>query len=153
MTDDDLVELAAGMRALSEQVAEGDSVDGPLERLVLVAVERVPGVRWASVSMLRGGRFTTAASTDDKAVRADVVQYEIGSGPCVDAVLQDSLYVTGKLCSDPRWSEWDQWISTEVGVNSVLAQRLHLQDQGEVAGHNLYPTSTTPSTGRRLGSP
>lgn len=126
------------MRALSEQVAEGDSVDGPLERLVLVAVERVPGVRWASVSMLRGGRFTTAASTDDKAVRADVLQYEIGSGPCVDAVLQDSLYVTGKLCSDPRWSEWDQRISTEVGVNSVLAQRLHLQDQGVVAGLNLY---------------
>ena len=138
-TDYDLVEVAAGMRALSERVAEGESDDGPLDRLVLVAVERVPGVRWASVSMLRGGRFTTAASTDDKAVRADVLQYEIGSGPCVDAVLQDSVYVTGKVCSDPRWSEWGQRVSTEVGVNSVLAQRLHLQDEGGVvAGLNLY---------------
>ena len=92
MAEYDLVEVAAAMRSLSQRVADDDGDRGPVQRLVEVAVERVPGARWASVSMLRGGRFTTAASTGEQAVHADVLQYEIGSGPSVDAVLRDSLY-------------------------------------------------------------
>ncbi len=135
----DLVDVAAAMRTLSQQVAEGDGDRGPLEWLVAIAVERVPGARWASVSMLRGGRFTTTATTGEQAVRADVLQYEIGSGPCVDAVLGDSLYVTGEVSTDSRWSEWGRRASAEVGVHSVLSQRLHLYDQsGVVAGLNIY---------------
>ena len=137
--DYDLVEVAAAMRSLSQRVAEDDGDRGPLNRLVTVAVERVPGARWASVSMRRGSRFTTAASTGEQAMRADALQLEIGSGPCVDAVLRDSVYVTGKVCSDARWSEWGQRVNAEVGVNSVLSQRLYLQDQSAVvAGLNLY---------------
>jgi len=140
MAEYDLVEVAAAMRSLSQRVTEDDDDRGPVQRLAEVAVERVPGARWASVSMLHGGRFTTAAWTGEQAVRADVLQFEIGSGPCVDAVLGDSLYVSGKVCSsDARWSEWGQRVNAEVGVNSVLSQRLHLQDQsGVVAGLNLY---------------
>ena len=107
--------------------------------LVGVAAERVPGARWASVSVLRGGRFTTAASTAEQAVRADVLQYEIGSGPCVDAVLKESLYVTGEVSTDTRWAEWGRRANTEVGVNSVLSQLLRLQGHDEVvAGLNIY---------------
>lgn len=135
----DLVEVAAAMRSLSKRVAEHDRGGGPLESLVDIAVERVPGARWASVSMLRRGRFTTEASTGDHALRADLLQYEIGSGPCVDAVLEDSVYVTGDVSSEPRWSEWGQRAAAEVGVTSVLSQRLHLEDQnGVVAGLNIY---------------
>jgi hypothetical protein len=127
------------MRSLSQRVAEGDGERGPAQRLVEVAVQRVPGVRWASVSLLRGGSFTTAASTGEQAARADVLQYEIGAGPCVDAVLRDCLCVTGEVCGDSRWSDWGQRVNAEVGVNSVLSQRLHLPDQrGAVGGLNLY---------------
>ena len=135
----DLAEVAAAMRSLSQRVAQDDGGSSPLEGLVLVALERVPGARWVSVSMLRSGRFTTAASTAQEAVRADVLQYDIGSGPCVDAVLKESLFVTGQVRTDSRWSKWGQRAHTEVGVNSVLSQRLHLQDQaGVVAGLNIY---------------
>jgi len=41
--------------------------------------------------MLHSGRFTTAASTAEQGVRADVMQDDVGSGPCVDAVLKESL--------------------------------------------------------------
>ncbi len=89
--------------------------------------------------MLRSGRFTTVASTAEEAVRADLLQYDIGSGPCVDAVINESLYVTGEVSTDPRWAQWGRRANTEVGVNTVLSQRLHLQDQtGVVAGLNIY---------------
>ena len=133
----DLVEVAEAMRLLSERMS--DHVDRPLEHLVSVAVGTVGGARWASVTVLRGNQFSTAVSTGEQAVRADALQYELGSGPCVDAVLQDSTFVTGDVGAGSRWSEWGHRASTEVGVNSVLSQRLHLHDQvGVVAGLNIY---------------
>ena len=89
--------------------------------------------------MLRGGCFTTRASTDEAATRADLLQYDIGSGPCVDSVLDDSLYVTGDVEADSRWPVWGQRAAAEAGVRSVLAMRLHLHHEDTViAGLNIY---------------
>ena len=44
----DLHDVAEAMRSLSIDVAPNEP-DSPLQRLVSVAVERVPGTRWASV--------------------------------------------------------------------------------------------------------
>ena len=134
----DLRDVAEAMRSLSTELAADDG-DSPLQRLVSVAVQRVPGTRWASVSHLRAGRFTTPASTDEAATRADALQYEIGSGPCVDAALHDSVYVTGDAAAEDRWPTWGQRVASEVGVSSVFAQRLHLLDGSELtASLNLY---------------
>jgi hypothetical protein len=135
----DLVDVAAAMRSLAQRVG-GDVGDrAPLDAFVGLVAERVPGARWVSVSALRSGRFTTSASTAEQAVRADVLQYEIGSGPCVDAVLKESLYVTGEVSTDTRWAEWGRRANSQVGINSVLSQRLQLQGQDEmVAGLNIY---------------
>jgi ANTAR domain/GAF domain len=133
----DLVGVADAMRLLSERMVE--HAERPLEQLVTVAVETVSGARWASVTVLRSDHFSTAASTSHQAERADALQYEIGSGPCVDAVRQDSAYVTGDVSAEPRWSTWGPRANTEVGVNSVLSQRLHLHEHtGVVAGLNIY---------------
>ena len=134
----DLRDLAVAMRSLSD-VTTAEGPQSPLQRLVSVAVERVPGTRWASVSLLRGGRFTTPAATDDVADRADALQYEIGSGPCVDAALDDSVYVTGDVSAGARWVTWGNRVATELGVHSVFAQRLHLMDDTEfIASLNIY---------------
>ena len=95
----DLHGVADAMRSLSVDLGDHD-LAGALQRLVDTSAERVPGARWASASLLRSGRFTTGAASDPVATRADALQYEIGSGPCVDAVLDDSVYVTGDVTSD-----------------------------------------------------
>src|SRR5688572_30318619 len=121
----DLRDIADAMEALSEHLGEPDQ-HSALQQLVTIAVERVPRATWASVSVLHGGRFSTGASSHEPATRADTLQYEIGSGPCVDAVLEDSVYVTGDVATDPRWRAWGERAATEVGVRSCLCQRLHL---------------------------
>ncbi|MFL6165462.1 MAG: GAF and ANTAR domain-containing protein [Ornithinibacter sp.] len=129
--------MAEAMRLLSERMA--DHVERPLEHLVSIAVESVGGARWASVTVQREEHFSTAAATSDRAARADALQYELGAGPCVDAVLQDSVYLTGDVAAETRWNGWGRRASAEVGVNSVLAQRLHLHEQGAVvAALNIY---------------
>ena len=134
----DLRDVAVVMRSLSGEMT-ADGPQSPLQRLVSVAVDRVPGTRWASVSLLRAGRFTTPAATDEVAERADIMQYDIGSGPCVDAALDDSVYVTGDVTSGDRWVTWGQRVATQLGVRSVFAQRLHLIDDSEfIASLNIY---------------
>ncbi|HSF99360.1 MAG TPA: GAF and ANTAR domain-containing protein [Ornithinibacter sp.] len=134
----DLQEVAEAMRSLSERSA-ADHGGSPLDAVVHIAVEQVPRASWASVTMLRGGCFKTPAATDEAATRADLLQYDIGSGPCVDAVLDDSLYVTGDVAADSRWPVWGQRAAAEVGVRSVLAMRLHLHREDTViAGLNIY---------------
>ena len=98
----ELLDLAEAMRDLADRAttAEGQPA---LDDLVHLAVERVPPARWASLTVLQGKRFRTEASTDDRAARADVLQYDMGFGPCVDAVLVDSVYVSGDVARDQRW--------------------------------------------------
>ena len=146
----DLHEIAAAMRDLTERVGGDDG--SPLEVLVHHAVEAVPGTRWASVSMLRRGHFATPASTDPVVTRADDLQYELGAGPCVDSVLERSLFVTGDVASDRRWPEWGSLVASELGVRSVLAQRLALHEvDGAIAGLNLYSDHPAAFDDRAVG--
>jgi hypothetical protein len=73
------------------------------------------------------------------ALRADALQYEIGSGPCVDAILDDNVYVTENVARDQRWAQWGLRVSSELGLHSVLAYRLTLlDDSGAIAALNVY---------------
>ena len=140
----ELLDLAEAMRDLADRAttAEGQPA---LDDLVRLAVERVPAARWASLTVLQGKRFRTEASTDDRATQADVLQYDLGFGPCVDAVLVDSVYVSGDVAGDGRWLEWGERVSAELGVRSVLSQRLRLSgDAGVIAGLNIYSDAADP---------
>lgn len=68
---------------------EGKSAFAAVTR---TAVRRVEGAAAASITTLRSGRFQTVGATDERAARADAIQYELGSGPCLDALLEDNLY-------------------------------------------------------------
>ncbi len=134
----ELLDLAEAMRDLAERAT---AAEGPpaLDDLVKLAVERVPGARWASLTVLRANSFRTDATTDPGATRADALQYELGFGPCVEAVLDDSVYVSDEVATDERWLEWGARVHGELGVRSVLSQRLRLSDvAGVIAGLNIY---------------
>lgn len=133
-----LVELAGAMRALADRAAEPGSRP-PLEELVHGAVEQVPGTTWASITVLRHGHFATEAASHAEARQADALQYELKSGPCVDAVLDDHVYLTGDITTDERWWEFGRRAHAAVGLRSVLAHRLSLHDDSSaIAGLNLY---------------
>jgi hypothetical protein len=134
----ELLDLAEAMRDLADRATSAEGQPA-LDDLVHLAVERVPPARWASLTVLQGKRFRTEASTDDRATQADVLQYDMGFGPCVDAVLVDSVYVSGDVAHDERWLEWGARVNGELGVRSVLSQRLRLGgDAGVIAGLNIY---------------
>jgi hypothetical protein len=113
-----------------------------LHDLVNLTVERVPSACWASMTVLRAKKFRIEAATHSGATRADVLQYEMGFGPCVDAVRDDSVYVSDDVVGDEGWPNWGARVHAELGVRSVLSQRLRLSgDFGVIAALNMYSHS------------
>ncbi|MGB7818781.1 MAG: GAF and ANTAR domain-containing protein [Ornithinibacter sp.] len=131
----DLRSLAAAFANLGEQVDAKPTE--ALGSLVSVTRERVTGADSVSVTTLRRGQFVTAAATDHLAREVDAAQYEVGSGPCVDAALDATIYRTGDIKRDTRWPEFGRR-AAELGVASMLSYRLNLGDDDTVAALNLF---------------
>lgn len=105
-----------------------------------IAIERVRGAEAASITTLRKGRFRTVSSSDERATRGDAIQYELGSGPCVDAILDRTLYRPEDLRDDDRWPEYGARVHKELGWTSMLSYRLgsDLTADDVVAALNMY---------------
>jgi hypothetical protein len=132
--------LATLYADIGRQLDTHARVDDALAAVATVSLARVPGADWASITRGRHGSFETLACTDPAAAKIDEIQYELCSGPCVDAILQDAVFRTGDLGADPRWPKFGQR-AAEAGVYSMLSYRLFLEDDEDlIAGLNLYAT-------------
>ena len=123
--------------------AEEDT-QGTLDQVVALA-PRTIGCDYASITLLHGRReVETAAASDELIRKADVLQYDLGEGPCLQAIWSHDTFVVEDMAEDPRWPQWGP-IAAEMGLRSVLAVRLFTS--GTTHGAlNLY--STQP---RRFG--
>jgi GAF domain-containing protein len=134
----ELATLAAAFAELRARTAVGGPHDDALNGLVDVALTRVPGTRWASITVQQADRFRTAVWSDERALAADRIQYELRSGPCVDASAEDAVYHPEDLRTDPRWPDFGRRVADELGMRSMLAVRL-ATDGGALRGAlNLY---------------
>lgn len=132
-----LLELAEALRPLAASATEDEGRQA-LDELVRIAVTRVPGARCASLTVHHGSRFTTEAATDETARRADQLQHRLGSGPGVGSDC-GSVVVAGDVAADGRWPQWGKLVHEELGLSSVLSQRLTpLDESGAVATLNIY---------------
>ena len=124
-----LADRTSGLESLAElsQDLRDEPYEAALERLVHRGASELVGARWASVSLLHGGTLRTIARTEPRAEAIDRVQYDLGTGPCVDAVLEDSVYLTGDVTKDPAWPSLGEQLHAEFGVRSMLAFRLNLR--------------------------
>lgn len=101
-------------------------------------VAATPGIDHASISITsRDGKIQTLAPTDDLAVRSDELQYEIGEGPCLDAVLEEPVVQADDVSTDLRWPVYGPRAATELGIGSQLAFQFRAEPHVR-AGFNLY---------------
>ena len=111
----------------------------PLHAVAGMAVELIDGAEWASVTRLADGEFSTVALTDERASEADAIQYSVGSGPCIDAILEDAVYRPSDLRHCGQWPEFGRRVSEELGVESMLSYRLLKEtDDESIDGLNIY---------------
>src|ERR1700712_5666960 len=124
--------LAASFAELARDLAGHTSEDATWTAIVQAALRTVPEVEHAGITILRRGKFHTVAPSSDLPRRVDAIQYELSSGPCVDAILQQQIFRTGDLSQDARWPEFGSRAAREEGVLSMLAFRLYLEDDDTI---------------------
>jgi hypothetical protein len=126
-------------------------------RDLLVAVAqmsraRIEGADWVSITTLRAGEFRTAASTDPRAVSADSIQYAVGSGPCVDAILDENDVLVRDLRADERWPAFGHRVADALGVGSMMAFRLTLDAKNTIAALNVFSLTVDAFDGEALST-
>ena len=115
------------------------SFQGTLDAIVQATRTSLPEFGHVSISVKnRQGTFETEAGTDKLAWELDGVQYDLGEGPCVEAVEAEPVVVVEHLRQDERWPRYVP-AAVERGVRSQVAVRLFTDSQ-HVAGLNLYST-------------
>lgn len=134
---DPLRQAALAFTDLGRQLGPS-TVPGSLQAVAEVAAARVPGAVWASVTTHDGSSWVTSASTGEPALRADALQYEMGTGPCVDAIVDRTVYNPADLRHDERWPELGRRLADEVGIGSMLSFRLAVDGAEMIGGLNLY---------------
>src|SRR4051794_35460017 len=137
--DDPLHILLETYDDLGRQVAVEATLSGGLCAVPTVAARAVPGVDAASITRSRAATtWETVGDTNELARQADAMQYELGRGPCVDAVKTDHVFCSGDLATDQRWSGYGPLVAESLGLHSVLSIRLALDEDTTTAGLNLY---------------
>ena len=132
--------LADAYIAITRRLISLEAISDSWAALTTLATQ-VPGAQDAGITQVKNGHFETLAATSDLAERTDAIQYELTSGPCVDAVLEKAIFRTGDLRRDPRWSEFGARASRETGVLSMLSIRLFLETDAKLlVGLNMYST-------------
>jgi GAF domain-containing protein len=121
-------------------LAEHD-VQHTLQKICDLAVETIDGCDHAGISFLKGRKIDTPAATDDVPRQVDAIQYEVGEGPCLDAIREHEVFATGDLGHERRWPKFAARAQRETGITSMLCFRLFV-DGDTLGALNLYSKAT-----------
>jgi hypothetical protein len=126
-------------RHLDEPVEPGD-LDAILARIPRAAVEMLPHVQYASLTVRRhDGTLETVAPTDDILRDVEQAECKLQEGPCYEAATDTVHVVATDLAADDRWPRYGP-VAVRHGIRSQAAIRLFDGSTGNGA-LNLYSTS------------
>ncbi|MGZ4662087.1 MAG: GAF and ANTAR domain-containing protein [Arthrobacter sp.] len=92
---------------------------------------------FCGITLLHHGSAGTVASSGQKALMLDELQYEFDEGPCLMASRRQLLVHIPDLTGDDTFPEYND-IAVAHGIRSVLAVPFHLPDNSTQACLNLY---------------
>jgi hypothetical protein len=134
-----LERLTKALPDLQPPVQDSESLTDALTILTNTGLDIIEGAEHAAVSVRRKDVWETVAATSPTPLRVDALQYQCGSGPCVDAVLKEAVLLTDDLEHDPRWPEFGPMASAQTGVRSMMSVRMYRRATGRLmAGINFY---------------
>jgi GAF domain-containing protein len=125
--------LHAGLNGVAKIVSRGRGVADVLGEVAELAVQAIPGVDGAGVTMAESSngtlRLQAWAVTADFVREIDEVQYhELNEGPCLTCMESRRPAVSGSLGSDDRWPRFGGRVA-RMGVHSALSMPLTIEDQ------------------------
>jgi GAF domain-containing protein len=115
-------------KALAALVLVERPLEETLSEICRIANSWLPGAEATSITLVRGDRAWTAASTGRLALDADELQYQEGHGPCMDAGRTGMPMLVTDMRTETRWPTYTPRV-VEQGVLSSLSVPLPFQSQ------------------------
>ncbi|GGM13751.1 GAF and ANTAR domain-containing protein [Nakamurella endophytica] len=123
---------------VARDLAAEPDLQHTLQRVVDLAAEHLGNDAYVGVSIVhKRGRVDTPASSDDRAARADQLQYELGEGPCLDAIWERETFGIGDLLHEDRYPRWAHRVAEETGIRSSLSFQLFTSED-TLGALNVY---------------
>lgn len=137
MTAEPRADLADVLGAVVRTLDSGQGVDATLQSIVAAAIGTIPGADSAAVTLVKHRKSVQSVAPSDELARcADLLQEEVGEGPCLDAVRDHHVVTVPDLRTEQRWPRYAAR-AAELGVGSQLAFQL-FADEGHLGALNLY---------------
>ena len=131
------VELAETFAQVARALLDEHDVDSTLDRVCKLAVDTVDACEAAGISIAEGKKVSSRSTTNDLPRMVDEIQSETQQGPCVDAIKEHEVFVTGSLSQEARWPAFAQRAHTATGIESILSLRLFASED-TFGSLNLY---------------
>src|SRR5687767_6548765 len=120
MEEHELVEAAEELAATLSPL----DLDRTLSRVTSAAVEALPDVDYASITIRHeDGTLETVATTDQSLCDLDLRQYELQEGPCFEAATDTTYVSASDLAADERYPRYAE-TAVAAGVRSQAGVRL-----------------------------
>ncbi|HEX5256598.1 MAG TPA: GAF and ANTAR domain-containing protein [Mycobacterium sp.] len=136
MADDSRVDLARVLGELAVELQDQSDIKLTLEAIVNGAVEIVPGVSWAGVSVINDRKVESPAPSDELVAELDGVQASLYEGPCLSALREHHTVLIADMAAETRWPRFAR-AAVERGVLSMLAFQLYVRREN-LGALNLY---------------
>jgi GAF domain-containing protein len=109
-----------------------------LERLVEIAPEFFESCDYVGVSVVERSTIRTPVATTERLRELDEAQYDLGQGPCREAIKSVPTVMVDDLATDPRWPVWGRAMVEELGIRSSLSFRLYTKPGDSWGALNVY---------------
>ena len=130
-------DLALRLGELARSLEHEEDSAGTLASVVASAIDLIPGVEEASISVVTGRkRVTSQAASSELPRRVDALQAEVGEGPCLSAVYEQQTVRVADMGTEARWPRFAQR-ALEAGAGAMLSFQLFVEGDN-LGALNLY---------------
>jgi GAF domain-containing protein len=128
------------LAAIARDLVSEPDMQHTLQGIVEAAAANLDGEVWVSVSLVERRRSVdTPAASDERALRADQLQYDLGEGPCLDAIWEQETFQIDDMTADEHYPRWSRSVAEETGIRSSLSLQLFTDDEHNSLGAlNVY---------------
>lgn len=129
--------LASRLSELARDLQEEQDTDALLVDVVHAALDLIPHVSDASISLVMGRRTVESRAASGELPRqVDALQSATAQGPCIDAAYEERIVRVPDMGSEERWPDFAQ-AAYDAGARSMLSFQLFVKGDN-LGALNLY---------------
>ena len=129
-------DLAAALGQMSQVLLAAQTASSAVDLVGLLAVETIPHTIGAGVTLIDANGRRSRAATHSLVEKADLLQYELGAGPCLTAWRDKTAVRIDDVEAEARWPQWSAAVAS-LGIRAMVSVPL-ISGAGSLGAIKVY---------------